>query len=91
MIVTNSRLQNQIEKDVDDQLFRVFSNFYWIYPFQYQEYYRAFEEFKFVQKMMTDNQLKVKRTDNLLIIYNDYVRLKKVLGDYYRTHAFLFK
>ncbi|MDD4997743.1 MAG: hypothetical protein PHI99_06305, partial [Syntrophales bacterium] len=62
-----------------------------IYPYRYKEYFKAFEEFKFVQQMITDKQLKVERKGNLIFISNDYVLKNKVLDEYYNKNQILYQ
>ena len=87
----DSKITSKIEKDIDFQLNRVFSNLYWVYPYRYGEYYKSFEEFNFVRQMLKDNQLKIRKTSNLTIIYNEYVRDKKILDEYFKSHPDLFR
>ena len=76
------RVQEKIEKDIDNQLYRIYKNLYWIYPTRYKEYYQHFESFNFVKQMIKENQLTVMRTPNLTLIYNPYVRYKNIIQEY---------
>ena len=80
------KIQERIEKDVDDQLYRIYRNLYWIYPTRFKEHYQHFESFNFVKQMWKDNQLLVKKTKHLTLIYNPYVRPNVVIHEYWRTH-----